>query len=144
MLIPKGKTILLVEPHPDDIFLGMYCFGKNWLFGHDPYLIQLTRGEFDFATKEINYSKAKIREEETSKFAEEVGISATRIIRWDLGDGRISEGAVVHYFDCWLASQGLTPDDCIVFVPSIFDQHDDHKFASLAIRQFKWHQLYQY
>lgn len=123
---PTAKKILLIAPHPDDEILGAGgALIKAIAAGASVKVVYLTSGKS---------MDAAIIEQETQRVAEKIGYSI-EFFRYELNNIPVASDKIRK-----LANVILDYSPNIIFIPALFDDHDDHRRASQLLlecyRQF--------
>jgi len=137
MLLSGRDNIVVIEPHPDDGFLGLFHTLRH--FWHKVILITLTNGESNFYTEKISGQKAVERALETKSFLEKYKVY--RHYSFDMGDGKIVPNQVRNMIENTLPWY-IKDFDPIFFAPSRFDSHIDHRSVNAAIKFFDFKTAY--
>ncbi|MBM3524301.1 MAG: hypothetical protein FJX57_15205 [Alphaproteobacteria bacterium] len=118
MECPKGRRILVLAPHPDDEILGpggtlIKCAAD----GRSITVLYFTSGK-----------PAEVAETEARSVAAYVGYQ-TKFLRFPLGAISLDDEALARSAN---AIREASPD--CVFLPFLFDDHDDHRRVSELLR----------
>jgi LmbE family N-acetylglucosaminyl deacetylase len=117
MLGPKGNRLIVIAPHPDDEMLGPGgTLISAILSGKYVKVIYLTNGKDGDAAAQ-----------EASAVANRIGYD-TEFLDYSLEDIPVHEEALVRLSESITASKGDT-----LFLPFMFDDHDDHRRASEVV-----------
>jgi len=138
------KHIIIVEPHPDDAFLGMYEFGKKHNIFPNAHLFQVTNGDLDFESKKRNPLLGVQRFKETLAFADEVRLPCRNVHRFGLCDGEVRAVDICDFIDHYLKMLYIEPCDTICYCTSEWDQHRDHRETLAAVDEYFWAKLIRY
>ncbi len=148
----KGKSILLISPHPDDDHLShgtLALLNKN---GNKINILTLTTG--NVGTKDPNISKSdlsKIRRSEQINAMKSLGLTENQYINLGYDDGRLEfadkeqlVGKIVYYI------RKIRPDVLMSFDPGYNYQlwhKSDHRAAAYlsvdAVRAAEWRLMYE-
>ena len=148
----KGKSILLISPHPDDDHLSHGTLALLNSNGNKINILTLTTG--NVGTKDLNVSKSdlsKIRRGEQINAMKALGLSENQYINLGYDDGRLEfadkeqlVGKIVYYI------RKIRPDVLMTFDPGYNYQlwhKSDHRasayLAADAVRAAEWHLMYQ-
>lgn len=130
----KDRDIIIIEPHPDDAFLGMWNIMKSLKYGlsHNKYsLISVTAGSLNRHTKRLDDQLGKIRTFETKVMLEEMNIKHCYFLNYL--DGSI---------DCALLGRDLVRicsayKDPVILCPGALEYHVDHVSTRIAVDAVK-------
>lgn len=112
----SSNNITIVEPHPDDAFLGCSFVLKQ---GNVTKIITVTGTE-------------KTRQEETLKCATKYGVEEVEFL--ELDDGKL----ILNLDLLEICLHGSIPPKSTVYIPSLWENHMDHKavaFIGLKVCQ---------
>lgn len=132
------KKILAIGAHPDDVELGLGgCLAKHIEEGNDVYVLILSRGEKGVSDdkiesklreKEKNELKGRMREEETRKALNFLGVKNENIKILGLPDAGIKPSEKVIE-EVYKYIREINPD--VVYTHFFEDDHLDHVSTSL-------------
>ena len=119
MSAPRGKRITVIAPHPDDEMLGA---GGT--------LIRARNGGASVRCIYLTSSKPPTQvEAETAEVAQRIGYR-TEFLRYPVHGIPLTDDSVTRLAEALSAE----PMDCL-FLPILFDDHDDHRRASQLLWQ---------
>jgi LmbE family N-acetylglucosaminyl deacetylase len=130
--VPEVQRPLFLAPHPDDVEIG--CGGTllELLAAKVAVrLVYLTDGRAAATDPAARGAMAATRAREAAEVSRRLGLGAPRMLGWDettmgapeLFEARAAE--LAHELDAW------QPD--AVFVPYLWDQHQDHRIANVLL-----------
>jgi LmbE family N-acetylglucosaminyl deacetylase len=129
-------TVVVIEPHPDDCFLGCYSLLK---LGMVDRIITVSKGDIVPKKLQSKYTPqefSKIRFEETRDVCKRFGVCDFWL---DYPDGKLSEqktamgGSAVAF-----SISQLLHYDNVVFIPSSYEKHPDHLFINKIFRELSF------
>ena len=135
------RKIFLIEPHPDDIFLGAHYFCHKYELYNNSILVQMSRGSYDLKTKQYSDLLAAQRNKETLAFMDDVGIGCRE--EANLYDRAITSKAVGEFLVYVMRKHNLNENDVFALYPCL-DRHEDHKAVTRACRNMGFKRFAEY
>lgn len=130
--LPKAHKVLVLAPHPDDEAIG--CGGTIALYssiGAEVYLALISSGENIVVEFEGDIDIAETRRRESEASAQILGIKKIHLLGFPDGQLTLHKDGIEEKLRKIIHE--INPD--IIFAPSPFDYHDDHRSVSeVAIR----------
>lgn len=123
----KPEAILLIEPHPDDVFIGMHEICTRYGIYKDATLVTVTEGTFDVIRGTHVEELASIRRTETMRYAQEVGFKNSFWL--GLRDQAFTVDALTEKIMTVMEKLETNRKEVEVFVPSKYELHRDHELV---------------
>ncbi|MEP7024907.1 MAG: PIG-L family deacetylase [Actinomycetota bacterium] len=131
-LVPDGRRLVVVAPHPDDEILGSGgLLAAAARSGHVPLIVAVTDGQASHPGSTLWPERELVaqRRGETSQALRALGAADAAVLRLGFADGGIGQAAAA----LTRALAGvLTPADVVVS-PWRFDGHPDHEATGQAV-----------
>ena len=131
--LPDARQVLVFAPHPDDEIFG--CGGAIALHaqaGHSVQVILLTAGDFHTQANERDASYASTRLDESRIAADTLTVGAKNITLecWNIPDRGVAYGETLVQR---IADAIATHKADVVYAPSLWESHPDHRAASMSV-----------